>query len=74
MNNVILTETIISPSKDAKKDEKSDNLMTIKRKIEKYIVSFNLHKYSNITSDLNKLQGYCDKFQEYNCDSIWIVK
>lgn len=55
-------------------DDTNVNVVMIKRKIEKYIVSFNVHKASNILSDLNKLQDYCDQLGQYNSNSIWIVK
>lgn len=66
MTDIILSDKVISPS--------NDNVFIIKRKIEKYIISFDIHKHSNITSDLNKLQEYCDKLKEHNRDSIWIIK
>lgn len=71
MSDLSLSQQINTPSKD----DKTDEHLIIKRKIEKYIISFTLlHKQSNITSDLSKLQGYCDKLQKYSGDSIWIVK
>lgn len=67
--NDLSTELTVSPSID----NKNDNVFIIKRKIEKYIISFNLQKHSNITTDLSKLKHYCDKVQN-QCGSIWIVK
>lgn len=55
-------------------DDNSDNVYILRRKIEKYIISFTLHKHSNVASDLSKLRDFCDKLQQYNQDSIWIVK
>jgi hypothetical protein len=54
--------------------DKNVDVLIIKRKIEKYIVSFDVHKATDILSDLNKLKDYCANVGEYNCDSIWIVK
>lgn len=62
-----MSEQTLSASTD-------DTNNIIQRKIEKYIISFNLHKKSNIIVDLNKLQGYCDKLQNKSFDSIWIIK
>jgi hypothetical protein len=70
MNDLSITEKTISPSSDYM----TDNVFIIKRKIEKYIISFTLHKNSNILSDLSKLQEYCDKLQKCSRDSIWIIK
>jgi hypothetical protein len=70
MNDLSTTEQTISPSSD----NMTDNVFIIKRKIEKYIISFILHKNSNILADLSKLEEYCDKLQEYSRDSIWIIK
>lgn len=73
MSELLLSQQINTPSKDA--NNETDKVLMIKRKIEKYIISFTaLHKQSNITSDLSKLQGYCDKLQKHNSDSVWIVK
>lgn len=72
MNEILLCKEVITPSND---NNKNDYVLVVKRKIEKYIISFTiLHNHSSITSDLSKLKSYCDKLQNYSCDSIWIVK
>jgi hypothetical protein len=68
--SALLTEEIESSSND----DMNENILIIKRKIEKYIISFNLQKQIAITSDLNKLLGYCDTLKQYSRESLWIIK